>query len=358
MPPPAPTPTNPRPPIPGTRDIVLDRTLFEWHTGNNRNSRVRWKYDANDNFCFKVEVIDRANNSIPYTLTKYRKGPDGKRVAYKETVTFQVRDAQTPASSTKLDAYVDGDVRPDHLARQNTLVDLAITFYNNNKDLVDNIGYYLGVPEELLLAIAAHESAGFTYPVRLEPLQRGGSVGNRFIALAEKMGMADFVKKYEKLAPKGIGASIRAPDLNVPANQALTIKHFPKTPALDMTWTEYFAAIDRFALDSYITSRVSPGLAQTLISTANSALTNVQAFVRRQYPNNTATVLQRLGLASIPTTPSTMLLWLMNPVNSLVAGAAYMRQKCSLSRWDLPRVGSYYNDGGAYGCQVLQHEKA
>ena len=48
VPPPTPTPTNLRPPIPGTRDIVLDRTLFEWHTGDNPNSSGRWKFDADD----------------------------------------------------------------------------------------------------------------------------------------------------------------------------------------------------------------------------------------------------------------------------------------------------------------------
>jgi hypothetical protein len=85
-------------------------------------------------------------------------------------------------------------------------------------------------------------------------------------------------------------------------------------------------------------SRMSPGLLQTLISTAWSTLPFIQAVA----PG----IFAALGTTR-PATHVDMFHWLLEGANSLLCGVAYMRMQYleNGTRWDLPMVGGAYNAG-------------
>jgi len=86
--------------------------------------------------------------------------------------------------------------------------------------------------------------------------------------------------------------------------------------------------------------RISPGILQTLISTARSMLPWLNAL----QPN----IFTALGNATTPATAGGFLNdWLINAGRSILVGAAYIRQGYNLNgtRFDLPLVGSAYNHG-------------
>lgn len=72
--------------------------------------------------------------------------------------------------------------------------------------------------------------------------------------------------------------------------------------------------------DSATPHRISTGLMQTLISTAREALHN----------------------------PKITRAWLMQPLNSILAGTAYIAQQKGKTNFDPPKVAAAYNAGGVY----------
>ena len=104
-----------------------------------------------------------------------------------------------------------------------------------------------------------------------------------------------------------------------------------------LTWANLVDVVD--GLDG---ARVSPGLLQTLISTAMGAV---------RYLNRLDSgIYARLGFPAPPATPGPYLNdWLLTAGHSLLLGAAYMRQAYLMddTRFDLPYVGAVYNSGNA-----------
>ena len=87
-------------------------------------------------------------------------------------------------------------------------------------------------------------------------------------------------------------------------------------------------------------SNVSPGLLQTLITTAMSTIN----WLNKVAPN----IYTALGIPAPPTTAGEMLNdWLLHGVHSLLVGAAYMRIEYNTqgTAFDLPLVGGAYNAG-------------
>ena len=92
--------------------------------------------------------------------------------------------------------------------------------------------------------------------------------------------------------------------------------------------------------------RISPGLSQTLISSAYTVLTRLRESDKYTYAQKVL-----LGLDSIPSTGSGMFDWLLVGENSILASAAYVRYDAPYTQYrkgkglDLPQICSSYNAG-------------
>jgi hypothetical protein len=102
-----------------------------------------------------------------------------------------------------------------------------------------------------------------------------------------------------------------------------------------LTWDQLVTVVD--ATNG---SRISPGLLQTLISTARGVL---------PFLNNVApTIFATLGIPAAPATAGQFLNdWLLEGSHSLLLGIAYMRKAYNVkgTAFDLPLVGAAYNAG-------------
>jgi hypothetical protein len=103
-----------------------------------------------------------------------------------------------------------------------------------------------------------------------------------------------------------------------------------------LTWDQLLAITDATLGD-----RISPGLLQTLISTARGVI----PFLTAVWP----TAYADLGIPAPPANCRGYLNdWLLTGVHSILLGVAYIRKgyNKNLSRFDLPLVGAAYNAGG------------
>jgi hypothetical protein len=130
------------------------------------------------------------------------------------------------------------------------------------------------------------------------------------------------------------GYSPPAPGVPAPYVPAAAVR--PGASAL--TWAQMEEVVD--ATDG---ARVSPGLLQTLVSTAVTAI----RYLRRLDPG----IFGRLGVPAPPANPSQyMSSWLLDPVHSVLVGAAFLRQGYLAfdTRFDMPYVGAVYNGGNIH----------
>ena len=102
-----------------------------------------------------------------------------------------------------------------------------------------------------------------------------------------------------------------------------------------LTWGQMVAIVNETKGE-----RVSPGIIQTLISTAREALPWLTAL----QPD----IFTTLHIPTPPATPGEFLTnWLLHPAHSILVGAAYIRQGYNdqETSFDLPVIGSAYNHG-------------
>lgn len=128
------------------------------------------------------------------------------------------------------------------------------------------------------------------------------------------------------------GYSPPAPGVPNPYNRASPVHH---AGASTLTWGEMEAVVDGTG-----GRRVSPGLLQTLISTAIDAV----KYLRK----TDSGIFARVGIPAPPATPSQyMANWLLTSGHSVLVGAAFLRQGYTSknTRFDLPYVGAVYNAG-------------
>ncbi len=126
------------------------------------------------------------------------------------------------------------------------------------------------------------------------------------------------------------GFSTRVPDPWVGA----TAVHAPSST---LTWNQLVDVVDATNGE-----RISPGIIQTLISTARSVL----PFLNGLQPN----IYNTLKILPPPANAVGFLNdWLAHAPHSILVGAAYIRQayNTQITRFDLPVVGSAYNNSGA-----------
>jgi hypothetical protein len=381
------TPTTPPTPTPaGTKDIVLADALFDWHTGKATNGMVKWRYNPTD-FTFEVKLKDSTKSTMEYVLSyKQKIGPDGKPLFVKnkkgedtktkvmevdKTETVQIRGddwPSTPVNHAK-ETWVSRSVKGRTLSASDLKAkkDLIVKIYNANKDILNNIGYYLNIPEEILIAVACHESSIFKLPVRFEPMSSARA------SLEKEGSLAEFIKRYDLLAPgpkKGGGRKDIAFLDDYSDQTKWTEKIVPyedkKGNDLSLTWKEYFRVLDlfprkliptkkgekvRYKPMGPINSRVSPGLAQTVLTTAVEAINYIQGVIDAD-----ASIAAK-DKNDVLDTPSKLFVWLLKPINSFIAGASYLHKFCKSTGWDIPLVICYYNDGGKLQDIYLQDKR-
>ena len=335
----------------GRRDVVLHKSLFTWHSGPpsapNDQARLEWRLNPTPNGAGKFKLlfeVRRKTPGVPLTA----KVPPGKGTNGSNHLDYTISLTDTyPKKPPPLVLLGQAN-----LARQQHMKTIVTDFYAANKAQVDAIGYYLGVPAEVLLAIAGHESGGSTGYVVFESMESSNDTELRAEMAALKAtnpALAGFADQYKQLhahTPYRVDAS----DLLGMSASAVRAKPvFAELPAI--TWGLLFDALDKakpaFYLETgpVLLQRISVGLTQTLLSTARNVLPRLQAFVGEQYGPDAPAVQAALHL-NYPDTPSALLLWLLQPQNSLLAGAAKMLLNSGNSLWDLPIAASYYNAGG------------
>jgi hypothetical protein len=334
--------------VAGQKKLPLKKDLFDWHHG--AKSYIEWRYDEDDALKLKAQVRNKTldktapNDSADPTLMQ----------------GYHIR-TNCSATTTKGISYLNVCLQEN--ANVSTFVE---TTYNNYKDLLNNYGLLLGVPTEILIAIAYHESKGSLRAIRFEHLTsaaRKDLVDRKefiFIQKYDKMieplpdtvikrpGKKDIIKKHRdghsttlpdfSADPSALKKNIRTikPDKDELANG--------KPSRFNLTWEDCFKVLDSFSPIDNINKRISVGITQTLISTAADMIGNIQK--KKDFKDK----LVELGLADFPPNASDICTWLCSGINSLKAGATKMRSdylsKNHGTRWDLPVVDSYYNDGG------------
>lgn len=342
----------------GSRDIVLFRKLFDWHKGEL--SAVQWQYatpappQTTGAFGFEVR-IPVVNGVVASDIIKVYDFKKVIKVTSTKTTVINVPEADFHIRTTltvQTDPYQVFVV--ENPANRTAAINFANSLVAQFKTRVDNIGYYLGVPAELMLAVATHESALSLRAVRFEPLLEKNE-HTTLEKLRAVPGMRTVVNQYQALT--GTGGYTATPSTNLVTQSALTATIDTRNPShSSLTWETLLNALDTLAIESRrlgdadlnrLISRISPGLIQTLIETAINTLFPLAAFVEQQYGTGSP-ALTALGLDNIAELrkPSKMFLWLLNPSNSLVAGSAKLLANSGKTKWDLPLVSSYYNDGG------------
>jgi hypothetical protein len=136
----------------------------------------------------------------------------------------------------------------------------------------------------------------------------------------------------EAWIPHSYVMSVPDPGAVIPANRV--------DPNVSLTWSDLLQIVDDTEGD-----RVSPGVVQTLISTARQ---RSLAWLRRVDPGAFTAGLS--GVTALPAgdRPRDYLLdWLVRGPNSILAGAGFVRQTHALyaTGFDIPLVGAAYNAG-------------
>jgi hypothetical protein len=223
----------------------------------------------------------------------------------------------------------------------NALVENMWTSYA--PDIVD-MSLRFQVPCELIMAFLGKETSNLDKRVvRFEPVN---SVTRKKL---DKAILGN--PTYEKLVEQYVKVSldtITSPNVPDPWDQAQVIRSANGT---QLTWGEMAELLN---MSPYFQTRLSPGLMQTLISTAITTLSWAEkAFndISKTYPQAGATTpWDYFKVDPKPTSASGYLNgWLLNPRNAIFVGTAYIRQLYNSDKrgtcWDPARQAAAYNAG-------------
>jgi hypothetical protein len=168
-------------------------------------------------------------------------------------------------------------------------------------------------------------------------LARGDRIALRVVTAVGGAGQIRDIRSGIQFAPDDVGTVHTlegfSPPAGVPAPYVGASVVRPGASAL--TWTQMEAVVN--ATEG---ARVSPGLLQTLVSTAITAV----RYLRSLDP----TIFARVGVPAPPQAAAQyMSSWLLDAGHSLLVGSAYLRQGYTRydTRFDLPYVGAVYNGG-------------
>lgn len=358
------TVTNEQPPVATTAaggqvDIRIEADLFDWHSGTK--SMVEWRYNEADNngtFKFEVRLRDSTKSVMPGNIPI-------------KVLSDFTKPYPTIITSHSKETWVSFPGMDSKLYQ-----DRVANLYTKYKDVFNNIGRYLKVPEELLIAIACHESGGLPCPVRFEPISyftKAGKVANgdaatELTALGYGEGANSFVARYNELTIRknrtGFGGA-SVDDISFlrkyPNTSDLTLddtklddkiktRKDAKGKDFSITWREYFKVLKACGKGSKFAGKVSPGIAQTILTTAQEDLDRIKRDIKKDSSIPAAdksTVLSKMGMGEVPDEPQDLFIWLTVPVNSFITGAAVMREKRSgrHAKWDLVKLIAAYNSG-------------
>lgn len=251
------------------------------------------------------------------------------------------------------------------------------------RDLLNEMGELLDFPADLLTVILAHESAGYGPRVaRLEKIDDEPRVA-RLLTHPERLNWSlpesvkSVVELYRQLTARQTGGqghssgpyggySWGAPT-TVSLNGRIDEHNKPNgQPKHTLTYRQFYALLNMERvpmISNYFASRCSPGLGQTLISTAHRALGDFQRHPRMQHPSRQQ-MLRNWGINPMPADtnmPSGLFNWLLDSGNSIKASFAflfltrakayirregnypYFAKKHHLSHLDLPILDALHN---------------
>jgi hypothetical protein len=222
-------------------------------------------------------------------------------------------------------------LNPSQAGYANDIVDMAVRFQ---------------VPCELIMAFLGKETSNLDERVvRFEPVNNTQRIKTDAKFLADPT-YQNLSNQYMAVIPAN-GFAINVPN---PWNNAAVIR---TVGANQFTWGEMAQLLD---LSPYFRTRLSPGLMQTLISTASSTLDWIEAVfpdIQDTYPD-TATAPHSwwtyFRVAQRPATPSGYLNdWLLIPRHAIFVGTAYIRKLYNTDKqgtcWDPAKQAAAYNAG-------------
>jgi hypothetical protein len=194
-----------------------------------------------------------------------------------------------------------------------------------------------GAPTAIAVTLAAGARVGVDN-AHTEDLASGDRIALRVETSAGGAGQIRNISCDIQFAPANAGDvytlegySPPAPGVPNPYVGAALVRAAAST----LTWAQMEAVVDGTE-----GRRVSPGMLQTLISTAVGAA----KYLEKIDPG----IFARLGIPAPPATPSRYMIdWLLTAGHSVLVGAAYLRQAYATNdtRFDLPYVGAAYNGG-------------
>jgi hypothetical protein len=295
--------------------------LTDWHSYNK--STIEWKYDAQNNLELVTQLKDPTASTMPF---------NGQN--------FTIQLCGSTASSPKVNACLDPallDTRT--LQRLQTI--LTNSTYMNALNLAGN---EMSVPVEFLICIVMQESRGASRSIRFEHYSAGTPGRLRRAGVDEAL-----IAAYSKLSgtkgdggAMGTGKNFKFTDYAQDGDD----QRISLTKST-LTWNQLYSMLDADAATTKgdkgsLSSRISPGLTQTLISTALGSFTEVQRIFAARH--DTA-VLTRMGLDSVPATRGAIIKWLIDdPGNAIKAAACTVRSTMPSTGLDLPGICSAYND--------------
>ncbi len=208
---------------------------------------------------------------------------------------------------------------------------LASDIWTQHGNDIADMAKFFQVPCELIMAIMGVEDTGLTGTrVRFEGFRLPSGDTSRE------------AKLYETLFVYPTGGSKTAPLTSGVIDGKAVIG---KVGSDEFTWNDLMTLLMKPAFQG----KVSPGLMQTLISTASGILDSVEDWyadiLHDKGVVEKATVWKTLGVDPRPASDSELLTWLLKPRSSLLAGVAYMRMNYNLqgTAWNPPLVAAAYN---------------
>ena len=282
---------------------------FHGYSESQQNSAIEWRINNFGNLNFETQI--RQSPATPNTLF------------------------ERPIGVCTEDATNKIDVCPDTTTSHNTKVQ---TIWNNYSDDIDDICSILQFPGEYIIASIGQESVA-TANQRSLALEQFKS---RHISACQQAGISQtIINAYVSLAPEY--------GLIVPSPLVLdnVIKPNATSPGNTLTWRQLLQLLDVSEIVSTYSpnrrvspaERMSPGLVQTLVTTARERL-NALDDIFQNIPDT-------FGVSSIPNTNSGLFTWLLTARHSILASVAYHKFNYLnfKSALDLPKVGATYNAG-------------
>ena len=265
--------------------------LSEYHgfelSGNQ--SAIEWRITNDENLDFEVRIRPEGPTSLTYQGIPRSVGVCG--------VTSLMDVCPTPSTANN---------------------NLVQSIWNDWENAINEICIELQFPSEYIIMSIGQETLNNQRALALEEL-----TSTHIELLQENEISQAIIDAYVDLDPE-YGLTVPDP---IPMNSAI------KSTQSTLTWGQLLQIVE------IVPSRMSPGLIQTLVSTARERITSLN----RIYSNLPAT----FGVNTIPNTNAGLFQWLLVGRHSLLLAIAYhkfnyVKQKSAL---DLPKIGATYNAG-------------